>query len=88
MAITSGSLPLKKQAAYLDYLVNIHRASTTSSGQISARANSFASRAVSTGVNGTRSGTAPSLTSPMTKGRYTISKAVFLCAKVIRKFPP
>ena len=44
MVITSCSLPLKKQAAYSDYLINIHRAPTPPSGQISARANTLPSQ--------------------------------------------
>jgi len=40
MVITSRLLPLKKQAAYSDYLVNFQRAQPSKSGQFSVRGNS------------------------------------------------
>jgi len=39
MVITSRLLPLKKQAAYSDYLVNFQRAQPSKSGQFSVRGN-------------------------------------------------
>jgi len=39
MVITSRLLPLKKQAAYSDYLVNFQRAQPLKSGQFSVRGN-------------------------------------------------
>jgi hypothetical protein len=41
MVITSRLLPLKKQAAYSDYLVNFQRAQPSKSGQFSVRGNSL-----------------------------------------------
>jgi len=42
MVITSRLLPLKKQAAYSDYLVNFQRAQPSKSGQFSVRGNTAA----------------------------------------------
>jgi len=42
MVITSRLLPLKKQAAYSDYLVNFQRAQPSKSGQFSVRGNRLA----------------------------------------------
>jgi len=41
MVITSRLLPLKKQAAYSDYLVNFQRAQPSKSGQFSVRGNNL-----------------------------------------------
>jgi len=41
MVITSRLLPLKKQAAYSDYLVNFQRAQPSKSGQFSVRGNTL-----------------------------------------------